>query len=102
MSDSLDVFAGALKAAAKPQNKNPGNAGGGSSAPQPPQQEQPRNGGNGGGNNKKKFFNNKNRGNFGRGGNGARQNASPIRRSEERRVGKECLRLCRSRWSPYH
>ena len=22
--------------------------------------------------------------------------------SEERRVGKECLRLCRSRWSPYH
>ena len=23
-------------------------------------------------------------------------------RSEERRVGKECLRLCRSRWSPYH
>ena len=27
--------------------------------------------------------------------------ASPTR-SEERRVGKECLRLCRSRWSPYH
>ena len=25
-----------------------------------------------------------------------------IGRSEERRVGKECLRLCRSRWSPYH
>ena len=24
------------------------------------------------------------------------------RRSEERRVGKECVRLCRSRWSPYH
>ena len=23
-------------------------------------------------------------------------------RSEERRVGKECLSLCRSRWSPYH
>ena len=23
-------------------------------------------------------------------------------RSEERRVGKECLRLCRSRWWPYH
>ena len=23
-------------------------------------------------------------------------------RSEERRVGKECLRQCRSRWSPYH
>ena len=27
---------------------------------------------------------------------------SPLTRSEERRVGKECLRLCRSRWSPYH
>ena len=27
--------------------------------------------------------------------------AAPFR-SEERRVGKECLRLCRSRWSPYH
>ena len=25
-----------------------------------------------------------------------------LTRSEERRVGKECLRLCRSRWSPYH
>jgi S-DNA-T family DNA segregation ATPase FtsK/SpoIIIE len=25
-----------------------------------------------------------------------------IPRSEERRVGKECRRLCRSRWSPYH
>jgi hypothetical protein len=24
------------------------------------------------------------------------------KRSEERRVGKECRRLCRSRWSPYH
>ena len=23
-------------------------------------------------------------------------------RSEERRVGKECISLCRSRWSPYH
>ena len=23
-------------------------------------------------------------------------------RSEERRVGKECDRVCRSRWSPYH
>ena len=23
-------------------------------------------------------------------------------RSEERRVGKECLDTCRSRWSPYH
>ena len=27
----------------------------------------------------------------------------PLRlRSEERRVGKECRPLCRSRWSPYH
>ena len=25
-----------------------------------------------------------------------------IRRSEERRVGKECTEQCRSRWSPYH
>jgi branched-chain amino acid transport system permease protein len=25
-----------------------------------------------------------------------------ISRSEERRVGKECFSLCRSRWSPYH
>src|SRR3546814_3125880 len=24
------------------------------------------------------------------------------RRSEERRVGKECVSPCRSRWSPYH
>ena len=28
--------------------------------------------------------------------------SSALARSEERRVGKECLRLCRSRWSPYH
>jgi hypothetical protein len=27
---------------------------------------------------------------------------SSEQRSEERRVGKECRRLCRSRWSPYH
>src|SRR3546814_12468606 len=26
----------------------------------------------------------------------------PIMRSEERRVGKECVSTCRSRWSPYH
>src|SRR3546814_20478852 len=26
----------------------------------------------------------------------------PIARSEERRVGKECVSTCRSRWSPYH
>ena len=25
-----------------------------------------------------------------------------VDRSEERRVGKECYALCRSRWSPYH
>ena len=25
-----------------------------------------------------------------------------LRRSEERRVGKECCTPCRSRWSPYH
>ena len=25
-----------------------------------------------------------------------------VKRSEERRVGKECCALCRSRWSPYH
>src|SRR3546814_6383667 len=36
---------------------------------------------------------------------GARQ--SPLARSistrsEERRVGKECVSTCRSRWSPYH
>ena len=28
--------------------------------------------------------------------------ASNVRRSEERRVGKECQSVCRSRWSPYH
>src|SRR3546814_8400605 len=26
----------------------------------------------------------------------------PAVRSEERRVGKECVSTCRSRWSPYH
>src|SRR3546814_14694075 len=26
--------------------------------------------------------------------------AEPVPRSEERRVGKECVRTCRSRWSP--
>src|SRR3546814_11797010 len=25
-----------------------------------------------------------------------------VARSEERRVGKECVSTCRSRWSPYH
>src|SRR3546814_1390698 len=28
--------------------------------------------------------------------------ASVMNRSEERRVGKECVSTCRSRWSPYH
>src|SRR3546814_19152134 len=28
--------------------------------------------------------------------------ASEQDRSEERRVGKECVSTCRSRWSPYH
>ena len=28
--------------------------------------------------------------------------AAVILRSEERRVGKECVSTCRSRWSPYH
>src|SRR3546814_15377117 len=27
---------------------------------------------------------------------------SGAKRSEERRVGKECVSTCRSRWSPYH
>jgi activator of 2-hydroxyglutaryl-CoA dehydratase len=30
------------------------------------------------------------------------RNLFEVARSEERRVGKECRRLCRSRWSPYH
>ena len=29
-------------------------------------------------------------------------NNSKFKRSEERRVGKECVCWCRSRWSPYH
>jgi hypothetical protein len=32
----------------------------------------------------------------------APQSVATGARSEERRVGKECRRLCRSRWSPYH
>ena len=28
--------------------------------------------------------------------------AAIVSSSEERRVGKECVSLCRSRWSPYH
>src|SRR3546814_20066918 len=49
-------------------------------------------------------------------GHAGRSHARPIRaasppgtaavrspaRSEERRVGKECVSTCRSRWSPYH
>src|SRR3546814_15005172 len=30
------------------------------------------------------------------------ENARHVERSEERRVGKECVGTCRSRWSPYH
>src|SRR3546814_1021224 len=29
-------------------------------------------------------------------------NHKDFTRSEERRVGKECVSTCRSRWSPYH
>src|SRR3546814_682815 len=32
----------------------------------------------------------------------ARLNLRFDARSEERRVGKECVSTCRSRWSPYH
>src|SRR3546814_5659531 len=32
----------------------------------------------------------------------ARRDDHDIARSEERRVGKECVSTCRSRWSPYH
>src|SRR3546814_19908790 len=32
----------------------------------------------------------------------ASQRVSSDNRSEERRVGKECVRTCRSRWSPYN
>src|SRR3546814_13516514 len=34
-------------------------------------------------------------------GSGLSQVADKVR-SEERRVGKECVSTCRSRWSPYH
>src|SRR3546814_2792441 len=37
----------------------------------------------------------------GRGGTERRQDQQPAR-SEERRVGKECVSTCRSRWSAYH
>src|SRR3546814_3771229 len=35
-------------------------------------------------------------------GQGHRGRCDGRRRSEERRVGKECVSTCRSRWSPYH
>src|SRR3546814_2584891 len=33
---------------------------------------------------------------------GRSDTAGFLDRSEERRVGKECVSTCRSRWSPYH
>src|SRR3546814_5321266 len=35
-------------------------------------------------------------------GKGVKYATETILRSEERRVGKECVSTCRSRWSPYH
>src|SRR3546814_13632671 len=35
-------------------------------------------------------------------GEGNRFRVPGLDRSEERRVGKECVSTCRSRWSPYH
>src|SRR3546814_11395581 len=35
-------------------------------------------------------------------GHGITQRHMLDHRSEERRVGKECVRTCRARWSPYH
>src|SRR3546814_10426814 len=32
----------------------------------------------------------------------AAEGRDDLARSEERRVGKECVSTCRSRWSPYH
>src|SRR3546814_16824790 len=32
----------------------------------------------------------------------AREEIRALNRSEERRVGKECVSTCRSRWSPYN
>src|SRR3546814_5805484 len=37
-----------------------------------------------------------------RGGGGGDAAVGGEGRSEERRVGKECVSTCRSRWSPYH
>src|SRR6056297_4305630 len=36
------------------------------------------------------------------GGDRARGHSMRSAGSEERRVGKECVSTCRSRWSPYH
>src|SRR3546814_12375050 len=36
------------------------------------------------------------------GGKGVACGTQDANRSEERRVGKECVSTCRSRWSPYH
>src|SRR3546814_2000874 len=36
------------------------------------------------------------------GGLETESHADDATRSEERRVGKECVSTCRSRWSPYH
>src|SRR3546814_4473594 len=33
---------------------------------------------------------------------GRPEGTKELMRSEERRVGKECVSTCRSRWSPYH
>src|SRR3546814_14063982 len=35
-------------------------------------------------------------------GYAAAETTAIVDRSEERRVGKECVSTCRSRWSPYH
>src|SRR3546814_13252579 len=35
-------------------------------------------------------------------GRASGENLLPDNRSEERRVGKECVSTCRSRWAPYH
>src|SRR3546814_14935144 len=35
-------------------------------------------------------------------GDSSVDNTTVAGRSEERRVGKECVSTCRSRWSPYH
>src|SRR3546814_13650768 len=39
---------------------------------------------------------------MGQGLNQGLRDAGNLCRSEERRVGKECVSTCRSRWSPYH